>query len=114
MLRVGAIGLLTASLSAVAGAAISIVSQIEVDTGSDVLMTPEVAGPRLVIRTVWPPLVAVAGFLPVLVAANVGSGDPASAAAVTALPVLMLVAAVFGWVRFRDNIHASMAEAMPG
>ncbi|MCB0951326.1 MAG: hypothetical protein M9922_12315 [Microthrixaceae bacterium] len=114
VLRVGAIGLLTASLSAVAGAAISIVSQIEVDTGSDVLMTPEVAGPRLVIRTVWPPLVAVAGFLPVLVAANVGSGDPASAAAVTALPVLMLVAAVFGWVRFRDNIHASMAEAMPG
>ncbi|MEZ5269378.1 MAG: hypothetical protein R2789_12750 [Microthrixaceae bacterium] len=77
-------------------------------------MTPEVAGPRLVIRTVWPPLVAVAGFLPVLVAANVGRGDPAPAVAVTALPVLMLVAAVFGWVRFRDNIHASHGRSDAG
>ncbi|MFV0318207.1 MAG: hypothetical protein ACK5O2_14755 [Microthrixaceae bacterium] len=113
-LGVGAVLVVTAPLAAVAGTAVSIVSQIQVESASDALMTPEVAGPRLVMRTVWPPLVAVVGFLPVLLAANVADADPAGVAALLAVPVLGLVAAVFGWVRFRDRIHESMAEAMPG
>ncbi len=115
VLQVGLIVIITAALTGVAGSAISTVSQIDTGAGSDALMTPEVAGPRLVIRTVWPPLVAVIGFLPALVAANVGTnGDASAAAATTALPVLVLVGIVGLWVRFRTNIHAAMAESMPG
>jgi hypothetical protein len=115
VLQVGLITVLTGSLAAVAGSAISTVSQVDTGVGNDVLMTPEVAGPRLVIRTAWPPLVAVVGFVPALVAANMGAGDdPSAAAATTALPVLLLVVVVGAWVRFRSNIHAAMAESMPG
>lgn len=115
VVQVGLITVLTASLTAVAGSVVSTVSQVDTGVGNDVLMTPEVAGPRLVIRTAWPPLLATAGFLPALVAANIGSGqDPSAAAATTAIPVLALVAIVGGWVRFRSQIHAAMAESMPG
>lgn len=115
VLQVGLITVLTGSLAAVAGSAISTVSQFDTGVGNDVLMTPEVAGPRLVLRTAWPPLVAVAGFLPALVAAKVGpGGDPSAVAATTGLPVLLLVVIVGGWVRFRSNIHAAIAESMPG
>lgn len=115
VLQVGLITVLTGSLAAVAGSVISTVSQVDTGVGNDVLMTPEVAGPRLVIRTAWPPLVAILGFVPALVAANVGVGnDPSAAAATTALPVLLLVVIVGGWVRFRSKIHAAMAESMPG
>ncbi len=66
--RIGAVTVLTASLCGVAGATISIVSSTDTGSGNDMLMTPEVAGPRLVFRTAWPPLVAIAGFLPALAA----------------------------------------------
>ncbi|MCZ7628768.1 MAG: hypothetical protein M5U19_06775 [Microthrixaceae bacterium] len=115
VLQVGLLTVLTGSLTGVAGSAISTVSQFDTGVGSDVLMTPEVAGPRLVLRTAWPPLVAVAGFVPALVAAKVGAGgDPSAAAATAALPVLLLVVIVGGWVRFRSSIHAAIAESMPG
>jgi hypothetical protein len=111
---VGMVVLVTAPAAAVAGAAISSVSSI--DTGAaDQLMTPEIAGPRLVFRTAWPPLVATAGFLPALAASRVAEGgDPRGVAVSVAFPVLLLVAAVFGWVRFRSAIHESMAESMRG
>lgn len=115
VLQVGLLTVLTGSLTGVAGSAISTVSQFDTGVGSEVLMTPEVAGPRLVLRTAWPPLVAVAGFVPALVAAKVGAGgDPSAAAATAALPVLLLVVIVGGWVRFRSSIHAAIAESMPG
>lgn len=115
VLQVGMITVVTASLTAVAGSVVSTVSQVDTGVGNDVLMTPEVAGPRLVIRTAWPPLLATVGFLPALIAANVGTGqDPSAVAATTAIPVFVLVAIVGGWVRFRSQIHAAMAESMPG
>ena len=112
VLSVGIVVLFTAPAAAVAGAAVSIVSSVDTGTGEQ-LMTPEIAGPRLVFRTLWPPLVATAGFLPAFIASFVDdSGDPQRVAGAVALPVLLLVAAVFGWVRFRASIHASMAESM--
>ncbi len=114
MLGIGALTVVTASLAAVAGAAISIVSPTD-SGGSDALMTPEVAGPRMVFRTAGPPVVAMLGFLPVLVAARVtGDTDPFSIAATVTIPVLILVMIVFAWVRFRSDIAKSMAESMSG
>ena len=111
VLSVGAVTLVTASLSAVAGATISIVSSVDAG-GGDLLMTPEVAGPRLVFRTAWPPLVAMSGFLPALAAGRTGAEvDPGPVAAAAAVPVLVLVAVVVGWVRFRADIHRSIAAS---
>jgi hypothetical protein len=114
VLGVGAVTVITAAFAAVAGAAVSTVSSI--DTGSDnALSTPEIAGPRMVFRTAWPPLIAILGFAPAFVAGRVGTdGDPLSSALAVAIAVLMLVTAVFGWVRFREDIHRSMAESMSG
>jgi hypothetical protein len=114
VLSVGMVVLVTAPAAAVAGAAISSVSSMDAGA-ADQLMTPEIAGPRLVFRTAWPPLVATAGFLPALAASRVGEGgDPRGVAVGVAFPVLLLVAVVFGWVRFRSAIHESMAESMGG
>jgi hypothetical protein len=131
MLLVGSVGLLTAwavapasevfalgasivvvaAPAAVAGAAISVLAGSSPET-SGALMTPEVAGPRLVVRTAWPPLVAMTGFLPAAIASRTDEG--AAALRSLGVAVLLLVALVFGWVRFRDDIHRSMAESMGG
>ncbi len=115
VLRVGALCLVPAALAGVAGAAITVVSDAVLDESQEAVMPPEVAGPRLLFRTVWPPLVAVLGFLPVLVARNAaGTGDPVAAAGTAAIPLLLLVGVVMLWVRFRADIHASIAEAGMG
>lgn len=114
VLRVGPVVVVTAALAAVAGATISVVSGSD-PGGADALMTPEVAGPRLVFRTVWPPLVAVLGFLPALLAARAPEGtDPVGVATTLGIVVLVLVSMVFGWVRFRSDIHGAMAQSMQG
>ena len=115
VLRVGAITVVCASLTAVAGSAVSTVSQVDTGTDNAMAITPEVAGPRLVMRTAWPPLLATVGFLPALLAANASAGsDPAGLAATAALPVFALVGIVAGWVRLRTRIHQALAESMPG
>lgn len=112
VLEVGVVVAVTGGLAGVAGATVSTVSSVDAG-GADALMTPEVAGPRLVFRVAWPPLVAVIGFLPALVAARVGGdADPAAVAASSAVPVLVLLGIIAGWVRFRPDIHRSMAESM--
>ncbi len=116
VLQVGAIALLPAALAGVAGAAVTVVSEAILDSTSEAFIPPEVAGPRLLFRTAWPPAIAVIGFVPVLVArAAAEHGRVATTAAVTAgVPVVLLCAAVFGWVRFRADIHRSLAEAGMG
>lgn len=114
VLGLGLIVLVVAAPAAVAGAAVSVLSGSAPET-SGTLMTPEVAGPRLVMRTAWPPLVAIIGFGPALLAARSGGGtSPVRVMIAAGIPVLVLVAAVFGWVRFRSDIHRSMAESMGG
>lgn len=115
-LEIGAITLLTGATAAVAGAAISVVSEAVLDQSDAAMMPPEVAGPRVVIRTLWPPLVAIIGVTPVLLAQRsmrLGD-DPVPPAAVVAVPILVLVAIVVLWVRHREDLHASMREAMGG
>ena len=113
VLGLGAVGVAIAGPAAVAGAAISVLSGSTPET-SGALMTPEVAGPRLVVRTAWPPLVAMIGFAPLLVAARTSSATPALVVLNVGVAVWVLVALVFGWVRFRTDIHRSMAESMGG
>jgi hypothetical protein len=112
VLSIGAITVVLATGSAVAGAAISIVSPTD-SGGSEMVMTPEVAGPRLVFRTAGPPLVTTAGFLPALIAARSDQVEAVSTARAVSIPVVILVGIVIGWVRFRADIHASIAETMP-
>jgi hypothetical protein len=114
--QVAAVTLLVAVPMGVAGAAITVVSDQTVDAPDAGLAQPEVAGPRLLIRLVWPPMVAVLGFVPLLVAraAVDGGRPPVMPELVVAAPFLLLAAAVAGWVRFRDDIHRTMAESMGG
>jgi hypothetical protein len=113
VLTLGVVGVLIAGPAAVAGAAISVLSGSTPET-SGALLTPEVAGPRLVLRTAWPPLVAMLGFAPLLVAGRTTSATPELVVLNVGVAVWILVALVFGWVRFRADIHRSMAESMGG
>jgi hypothetical protein len=116
VLGVGLPLLLPAALAAVCGGAITVVSDAAPDTIPEVMVQPEVAGPRLLFRTAWPPAVAVIGTVPLLAArAADGSGDDAARAVVlTAVPVVLLCMLVVGWVRFRADIHESIATATGG
>lgn len=116
VLRIGAVTVVTGALSSVAGAAISVVSEVVLDQSGAAMLPPEVAGPRVAIRTLWPPLVAVLGTAPVLVAqrATRAGVDMARPAFLAAAAVVVLVWIVVGWVRYRDDLHRSMREAMEG
>jgi hypothetical protein len=61
---------------------------------------------RLVVRTAWPPVIAVIGALPILAArAAERHGDIATSAATSAtIGVILLFLLVCGWVRMRDRI----------
>jgi len=116
VLRVGFPLLIPAALAGVSGAAITVASEATLDTSQEAIMPPEVAGPRLLFRTVWPPAVAVIGMLPLLAAraAVEQNRPPAPAVTTFAIPVVVLCMVVFGWVRFRQDIHRAMAEATGG
>jgi hypothetical protein len=77
--------------------------------------TPEIAGARTVVRTVWPPAMAVAGGLPLVLARGAErstDGDPLVGAVLGAAPLLVVVGLVAGWVRFHDEIHAWFRDLM--
>jgi hypothetical protein len=116
VLTLGAITAVSGALAAVSGAAISVVSEVVLDQSGAAMLSPEVAGPRVVIRTLWPPAVAVIGLTPVLLAQRaMRAGEAVTAPAlIAAVAALMLVAVVFTWVRYRADLHAAMAEAMGG
>jgi hypothetical protein len=117
VLRIGAALLVPAALAGVCGAAITVVSEAVLESSQEAIMPPEVAGPRLLLRTVWPPAVAVIGMLPLLAAraaASNAGGDPIRAVTTTALPVVILCMVVVGWVRFRAELHEAMATAAGG
>lgn len=80
------------------------------------MFSPEVAGPRVVFRTLWPPAVAVIGVLPVLFAQRahrIGT-DPTAPAVTVALLSMALCAAVFAWVRYRADIHEAAGMSTRG
>ncbi|MEI7886871.1 MAG: DUF6297 family protein [Actinomycetes bacterium] len=114
LIAIGAITVITAAATAVAGASISVVSEAVLDAGDAAMMPPEVTGPRVVIRTLWPPLVAVIGVTPILVAQRAMrlNHDPIPPALTLAIPILVLAGIVFMWVKYREDLHRTMGEAM--
>lgn len=109
------------ALGGVAGALVSLLGgEVSVQSDTWNLMPPEVAGMRLAMRTAWPPLLAIAGAVPVLAARAAernGKIEPAAAAAAAAVGVAALFALVAAWVRAREQIHrwwrSQMSQALP-
>jgi hypothetical protein len=110
-----------AALGAVAGAVASVLGGAP-DSSADggwSLVPPEVAGLRVVTRTVWPLVLATGGTLPVLAARSAAdAGESAAGGAGTVAFVMLVVfGLVTGWVRRRDDLHAawkaSLDQAFP-
>lgn len=107
-----------AVLGAVAGAAISIVSGAP-GTGSEPSLLamagpPEAAGMGLVLRTAWPPALAVLGVLPVLsLHAAYQRGMSLTGAGMSSLLGAAIVFTLIGgWIRFREGIRLWFAQQM--
>lgn len=115
---IAALTVVPAALAGTVGAAISIVKGVPdgPESSYEGLAPPELTGMRLVYQTAIPPAVATAGFLPVVSARAAASQglDPVGAAASTVVPVLLLVAVVVGWVRYREDVKAWIHSATEG
>ncbi|HEV2758718.1 MAG TPA: hypothetical protein VGV86_04025, partial [Acidimicrobiales bacterium] len=96
VLTVGALVAAPAALAAVGGAALSVATDPVSPLGVELF-----AGTKLVIRSIGPAVLAVAGVLPVLAArASVDAGGSAAAgAAPAAAAILMVVLAAAMWMR---------------
>jgi hypothetical protein len=107
------------ALGGVGGALVSTLSGPPTVSDAWTLAPPEAQGMRLVVRTAWPPVIAVIGTLPVLAArAAVRDGNVGTAAASSAtVGVVTLFLFVCGWVRMRDRIadwwRGQMSAAFP-
>jgi hypothetical protein len=106
---------ITGGILAGCGAVVSVIQGAPDAVDVLAITTPEIAGSRTVLRTAWPPGLAVAGTLPLLAAraAERGIGEPppleASLAVTAALGIV--VALVGGWTRFHDEIHEFIRNA---
>jgi hypothetical protein len=107
---IGALAIVPGALAAVAGAAVSVVSEPMMDAATEAMMPPEIGGPRVLFRAAWPPAIAVIGLLPVVTAhrAEVAGNPSIPVLLSTAVSVVVLAAIVAAWVRFRADIHASI------
>ncbi|HEV7760826.1 MAG TPA: hypothetical protein VGO78_17595 [Acidimicrobiales bacterium] len=101
------------ALAGVAGAILNVVSGQPSHKSDLALMAPEVAGMGMVLKSVLPLLVAVAGALPLLVVeANDNAGRDLLQGASTAwAAVLTVVGLVLAWVHQREEISRWWREA---
>lgn len=107
-LEVAVAALVPLAFASAGGAIVSVIMGAPKPFDDLAFTAPEIAGARTAMRTVWPPLIAVLGAVPVAVARAVADGGrPASAGAgfgiVAAAIVLALTA---GWVHARADIRA--------
>jgi hypothetical protein len=109
---------LPAALGGLAGAVVSTVQGAPSSTAplstTDQALPPEVAGMRIVVRAVWPVVVAVIGSFPAyLVADAMAEGrEPVAAAAQGAMLATLFCVATAAWVRFREPARAWLRNAM--
>lgn len=108
------VGGLAVGLLAGCGAVVSTIQGAPSSVDVLSMTTPEIAGARTVVRTAWPPGLAVAGTVPLLLArAADGRGDPlALPLALGGVPLVAVAILVAGWVRFHDPIHEWIRNAM--
>ncbi len=115
-LAVAAACVVPAALGGVAGAVASVLSGVSdvSDEGGWSLVPPEVAGIRVVLRSVLPLALAIGGTLPVLAARSAADHgqQPALAAANVGVAAVAGFALVAYWVRKRDDLHAAWKAAL--
>ncbi len=106
--KLAAICVLPAALAGGAGAVISVLMGAPEPSDNWQLVPPEVQGARTAFRTVWPPLVAILGTLPVVFAriASENGSNPYEAAVTSGFFVVILAGLVGGWVHQRAAIKA--------
>lgn len=110
----GLVAGLATAITGAAGAIANVVSGAPSGNDELTLIAPEVAGTKMVLRTAWPPLLAISGAVPLLVVrAAQEAGRPAlpGAAVVWGL-VAALAALVVAWVHQRQALHQWWADAM--
>jgi hypothetical protein len=106
-----------AVLGGLAGAVVTVVSGMPESTSSTTnqeILPPEVAGMRVVVRAVWPLVVAVIGTSPVVAARAAEDAEaPIVAGALQgAMGVALVVALVVAWVRYREPARAWWRRAL--
>jgi hypothetical protein len=103
-----AIAVPPAALAAAAGAALSVLQGIQEPSATFELSQPELAGMRTVFRVAGPPLVAIIGCLPVLLARSAidNDGDPFGTATTGAVVALIVTFLAGGWIHQREQIKA--------
>ncbi len=106
------IAAIPASAAAVAAAALS----IKRFDSPAVVPNPEVEGPRLLIRLLWPPALTLAGALPILIAREARTeGSSMGPSTLNGSLIVALVAALtIIWIRFRDEITAAATQPQGG
>ncbi|HEX7133016.1 MAG TPA: hypothetical protein VF228_10590 [Iamia sp.] len=109
----GLVSGVSVGLAGVAGAVLNVVSGQPSHKSDLALMAPEVAGMGMVLKSVLPLLVAIAGALPLLVVeANDNAGRDLLQGATTAwAAVLTVVGLVLAWVHQREEISRWWREA---
>ena len=114
-LEVGLATVLTATGGAVAGAAIGTIAGPPDQLSSWALGAPEIAGVHNVVRLLWPPGLAVLGFVPVVVATRLSAtrpdGSVAGTTATTASLILLFELGVVAWVHARDDVLANIRKS---
>lgn len=107
-LGIAAIAVPPAALAAAGGAALSVLQGIQEPSASWDLIPPEVAGMRSAFRIAGPPVLAVIGCLPVVLAhaALQNEGDPFGAATTGAVIALVFTGLAAGWIHQREQIKA--------
>lgn len=112
---IAALFAVSVALASVAGAAGSILR--DSDPGSlaidELMLPPEAMGMRLLYKTIWPPALAALGYLPVIMArsATASGPDPVGAATTATVLIVSGAAAFSWWVRSRDSLKTSWAQA---
>jgi uncharacterized membrane protein YgcG len=106
--KLAAICVLPVAFAGGAAAVISVVMGAPEPSDNWQLLPPEVQGTRTAFRTVWPPLVATLGSVPVALArvAQENDGNPYDVAFASGFVVLLVVALVAAWVHQREVIKA--------
>ncbi len=97
------------ALAGCAGATVSVLMGAPKPFDDFALASPEFAGMRTILRTIWPPLLACAGMVPIVLAYNASNHhhNPVAAGRASAPGlVVALFALVAGWVRSRADIKA--------
>jgi hypothetical protein len=100
------------AVAAVLGAAVSVLMGAPKAVDELLIASPEIAGTRTALRTVFPPLVACLGTLPFLMARNPPKGSTAAQSASTGVFIVTIVLVLCaGWIRFSADIRAWWEEA---